>query len=74
MVVKLTDIQKEMIPLLVQGKTNSQIAEIVNWSVDKIKKEMKGIYQYYGINAPAGTKRAVLIREIVKTEMTRLMM
>lgn len=72
--MKLTELQQEIIPLLVEGKTNAQIADKLNFSVDKIKKDLKGIYKFYGIDSSPETKRAVLIREIVKTEMTKLMM
>jgi len=72
--IKLSESQKEIIPLIVEGKTNYQIAEKLNYSVDKIKKDLKGIYKFYDIKGPAETKRAVLVREIVKTEMTKLMM
>jgi len=72
--MKLTELQNEIVTLLIKGKTNSQIAEALNYSVDKIKKDLKGIYKFYGIDGPAETKRAVLIREVVKTEMTKLMM
>lgn len=69
----LTETQKEIVTLIIEGKTNRQIADELCFSVDKIKKDMKAIYKYFRIKAPAETKRAVLVREIVKIEMTKLM-
>lgn len=70
----LTETQKEIVTLLIEGKTNQQIADQLCFSVDKIKKDLKVIYKYFGIKGPAETKRAVLAREIVKIEMSKLMM
>lgn len=73
-IIKLTDIQKNITALIVEGKTNAQIAAELNYSVDKVKKDLKTIYKYYGINETSLVKRAVLVREVVKTEMTKLML
>lgn len=70
----LTETQKEIVTLLIEGRTNQQIADQLCFSVDKIKKDLKGIYKYFRIKGPAETKRAVLVREIVKIEMSKLMM
>lgn len=69
----LTETQKEIVTLLIEGKTNQQIADKLCFSVDKIKKDLKGIYKHYRIKAPAQTKRAVLVREVVKIEMSKMM-
>lgn len=70
----LTETQEKIIALVVEGNTNSQIAETLSYSVDKIKKDLRKIYKHFRIIAPAETKRAVLVREVVKIEMTKLMM
>lgn len=70
----LTETQEKIIELIVEGNTNAQIAETLCFSVPKIKKDLREIYKYYRIIAPAETKRSILVREVVKTEMTKLMM
>ena len=71
----LTDIQKEIIILVIEGKTNKQIADRLGWSIDKIKKELKIIYKIFKIKTPdAHTKRAILVREITRIEMSKLML
>ena len=39
----LTETQKEIVTLLIEGKTNQQIADQLCFSVDKIKKDLKVI-------------------------------
>ena len=68
----LNETQQDIVALVVKGNTNQQIADRLCFSVDKIKKDLKTIYKHYKINAPAETKRAVLVREVVKTEMSKL--
>ena len=72
--IKLTELQNDIITLIVAGKTNAQIAADLNYSVEKIRKDLKTIYKYYGINETTLVKRAVLVREVVKSEMTKLML
>lgn len=69
----LNKTQENIVALVVKGKTNQQIADELCFSVDNIKKDLKAIYKHYKINAPAETKRAVLVREVVKIEMSKLM-
>lgn len=72
--MSINELQQKIIILLVDGKTNQQIADELCFSVDKIKKELKKIYKSFRITAPAEVKRAVLVREIVRTEMSKLML
>lgn len=69
----LNETQQDIVALVIKGMTNQQIAEQLCFSVDRIKKDMKIIYKHYKIKAPAQTKRAVLVREVVKIEMSKMM-
>ena len=69
----LNETQQDSVALVIKGMTNQQIADQLCFSVDRIKKDMKTIYKHYKIKAPAQTKRAVLVREVVKIEMSKMM-
>lgn len=69
----LNETQQDIVALVIKGMTNQQIADQLCFSVDRIKKDMKTIYKHYKIKAPAQTKRAVLVREVVKIEMSKMM-
>ena len=38
--MKLNEIQKEIVKLVLQGKTNKEIADILGYSVENVKKNL----------------------------------
>lgn len=69
----LNKIQENIVALVVKGKTNTEIAEEIGYSTDSVKKNLKKIYKHFGIKADASVKRAMLVKEITREEMSRLM-
>lgn len=59
--MKLNDIQKEIITLVVEGKSNKEIAEALGYSVENIKKNLRFCFSYFGV-----TDRLGLTREYLK--------
>ena len=73
--MKLTELQKDIITKIVEGKTNAQIASMLSFSCKKIQKEITAIYKYFGIKSGCtSTKRTILIREVMKLEFAKLSM
>lgn len=71
----LTDIQKDIVALIIEGKNNTEIAEKLHYSKGKIQKELEKIYKFFKIKSSDSTaKRIILVREVTKLELTNLMM
>lgn len=56
--MQLNETQKEIISLVIDGKSNKQIAEELNYSVDNVKKNLKYCFKYFKVN-----DRVSLVRE-----------
>ena len=81
----LNEVQKSIVTGILEGKTNTEIAEEIGYSTDSVKKNLKKlekhitqnlilkIYKHFGIKADASVKRAMLVKEITREEMSRLM-
>lgn len=69
----LNEIQKCIVTGILEGKTNAEIAEEIGYSADTVKKYIRKIYDYFGIKADASVKRAMLVKEVTREEMSRLM-
>lgn len=71
----LTDIQKDIVALIIEGKNNTEIAAKLFHSKGKIQKELEKIYKYFKIKSTDPTaKRIILVREVTRIELTNLMM
>lgn len=71
----LTELQKDIVAGVIEGKSNSEIADKLCYSVDKIKKELKSIYKIFEIKSGNSiNKRTILVREIMKIEFAKLEM
>lgn len=69
----LNEVQKSIVTGILEGKTNTEIAEEIGYSTDSVKKNLKKIYKHFGIKADASVKRAMLVKEITREEISRLM-
>lgn len=56
--MKLNDTQKQILKLIVQGKSNYEIAEQLNYSLANIKKNIQFCYKFFNVR-----NRASLVRE-----------
>ena len=56
--MKLNDTQKQILKLIVLGKSNYEIAEQLNYSLANIKKNIQFCYRYFNVH-----NRASLVRE-----------
>ena len=57
----LTDIEKKILLLVIDGKTTIEIAEDVGYSPSNIKKIIRKLFKYYKVS-----KRLDLVRESMK--------
>lgn len=70
----LNDTQQTILAMVVEGKTNSEIAEKMNYSKRNIKYHLERIYTYYRIPAKnPQNRRALLIKEVTKQELAKYM-
>lgn len=73
--MELTELQKDIIAKVIEGKCNGDIAEQLHHSKGKIQKELRKIYKILNIkNDDSNAKRAILVREIIKLEFANFMM
>jgi len=73
--MNLSELQEDIIALVIEGCNNPDIAEKLHFSRGKIKKELEKIYQIFGIDVPDPTaKRVILVREVTKLELSKFMM
>lgn len=70
----LNEIQKTILAMVVEGKTNGQIAEELNYSVRNIKYHLDKIYKDYHIsNKEPSARRTLLVKEVTKIELSKYM-
>ncbi len=59
--MKLNDIQKEIITLVVQGKSNKEIADQLGYSVENVKKNLRVCFKYFKVKDRVGLVREYLL-------------
>ncbi len=59
--MKLNDIQKEIIGLVVQGKSNKEIADQLGYSVENVKKNLRVCFKYFKVKDRVGLTREYLL-------------
>ena len=70
----LNDTQTTILAMVVEGKTNSEIATKLHYSIRNIKYHLERIYSAYRISTKnPQNRRALLIKEVTKQELARLM-
>ncbi len=57
----LNDIEKKVLFLVIEGKTNIEIAEDIGYSPSNIKRIIKNLFKHYKVS-----KRLELVRESMK--------
>ena len=74
LILALNETQQTILAMVVEGKTNAEIASKLHYSVRNIKYHLDIIYTYYRIPCKnPQNRRALLIKEVTKQELTRLM-
>ncbi len=56
--MQLNDIQINIVKKVIAGKTNSQIAEEMNYSIENVKKNLRICFKYFKVS-----NRVELVRE-----------
>lgn len=56
--MELNEIQKDIIRLVIEGKTNKEIADELNYSLENVKKNLRACFKYFKVN-----NRVELVRE-----------
>lgn len=70
----LNETQNNILAMVVEGKTNAQIAEALHYTVRNIKYHLEKIYAAYRIpDKIPQNRRALLIKEVTKQELTKYM-
>lgn len=59
--MKLNDIQKEIITLVVEGKSNKEIADKLGYSVENVKKHLRACFKYFKVKDRVGLVREYLL-------------
>lgn len=73
--MELTELQKDILAGVIEGKSNSEIADKLCYSLGKIKKELNLIYKIFKIkDGDSVAKRTILVREVIKIEFANLAM
>lgn len=74
MAAALNETQNTILALVVEGKTNAQIAEKLHYSIRNIKYHLEKIYKAYRIpDKIPQNRRALLIKEVTKLELSKYM-
>lgn len=55
-----------IIALVIQEKTDREIAEILNYSIPSVKRRLRILYKKYKVKSRVG-----LVREVVKAEIIK---
>ena len=72
--VTLNDTQTTILAMVVEGKTNSEIATKLHYSIRNIKYHLERIYSAYRISTKnPQNRRALLIKEVTKQELEKYM-
>lgn len=61
--MKLNELQEKIIPLVVEGKKNIEIAEELGFSENWIAKNLKEVYKFFGV-----ANRSSLVREVLSVK------
>lgn len=70
----LTETQQTILAMVVEGKTNAQIAEKLHYTVRGIKYHLEKIYKAYRVpDKIPQIRRALLIKEVTKLELAKYM-
>jgi len=70
----LNETQNTILAMVVEGKTNAQIAEKLHYSVINVKYHLKKIYKAFRIpDKNPQNRRALLIKEVTKLELAKYM-
>lgn len=56
--MKLNEVQKDIVRLVIEGKSNKQIAEELNYSIENVKKNLRICFKYFNVK-----NRVELVRE-----------
>lgn len=56
--MKLNETQKDIVRLVIEGKSNKQIAEELNYSIENVKKNLRICFKYFNVK-----NRVELVRE-----------
>ena len=68
----LNDTQTTILAMVVEGKTNSEIANKLHYSIRNIKYHLERIYSAYRISTKnPQNRRALLIKEVTKQELEK---
>lgn len=59
--MKLNDLQKDIINLVIQGKSNKEIGEALGYSPENIKKNLRVCFKYFKVNDRLGLVREALL-------------
>lgn len=74
MTAALNETQSTILAMVVEGKTNAQIAEKLHYSIRNIKYQLEKIYKVYRIpDKVPQNRRALLIKEVTKQELAKYM-
>lgn len=70
----LNDTQQTILAMVVEGKTNRQIAKALNYTIANVKYHLNAIYKAYRISKKEPqNRRALLIKEVTKIELSKYM-
>ncbi len=59
--MKLNNVQKEVCRLVVEGKSNKEIANLLNYSVENVKKNLRTCFKYFKVKDRVGLVREYLL-------------
>lgn len=70
----LNETQQKILAMVVEGRTNRQIAEALHYSIINVKYHLSKIYKAYRISRKEPqNRRALLIKEVTKIELSKHM-
>lgn len=68
----LNDTQTTILSMVVEGKTNEEIAKYLHYSIRNIKYHLEKIYTHFKISKKKPqNRRAMLIKEVTKRELEK---
>lgn len=59
--MKLNEFQKKITELVVDGKSNKEIADILGYSVENVKKNLRICFKYFKVKDRVGLVREYLL-------------
>lgn len=70
----LNETQQNILAMVVEGKTNRQIAKSLHYTIANVKYHLDAIYKAYKISRKEPqNRRALLIKEVTKIELSKYM-